>query len=183
MALRIKDGYLGLSSALKYYNLIEYEDYTIFIITKKYQKNVNINGTKYNIKFIPLKELFVGFEKKNNFYVSTIEKTIIDCFIKSRYVSYSVITKAIYDSNIDWKEFVKLIKKIKNNSLNQRLGYLLELMKKITGYKIPNFVLETLEKGIKTPIKLSNLKGKTTYNPKWKVQDNIGSEEILSWWQ
>jgi len=40
LALKIYPGYIGLTSALKYYNLTEYEDFTIFIITeKKYKIN------------------------------------------------------------------------------------------------------------------------------------------------
>src|SRR3989344_7586347 len=33
LALMVKDGYIGLSSALRYYNLLDYEDFTIFVIT------------------------------------------------------------------------------------------------------------------------------------------------------
>src|SRR3989344_8561327 len=76
LALKIRNGYIGLSSALRYYNLIEYEDFTIFIITKNFQKKISLKGTKYSIEFIPLKNLFAGFEKKDNIYISSIEKTI-----------------------------------------------------------------------------------------------------------
>ena len=39
LALKINKGYIGLSSALKIYGLTEYEDFTIFIITRdKYEK-------------------------------------------------------------------------------------------------------------------------------------------------
>ena len=64
LALRIREGYIGLSSALRYYNLIEYEDFTIFVMTQTFQKKIDLKGTQYTIQFIPLQHLFTGFEKK-----------------------------------------------------------------------------------------------------------------------
>ena len=84
LALRIKEGYLGLSSALRYYHLLEYEDFTIFIMTKHFQQKVELQGTQYTVNFIPLKEYFHGFEKKEDFYISSLEKTLFDCLLKPK---------------------------------------------------------------------------------------------------
>ena len=181
LALRIRDGYIGLSSALRHYNLIEYEDFTIFIITKKFQRNIALEGTKYEIKFIPLRELFTGFEKTDGIYFSSIEKTFFDCFLKPRFLGFSNLTKALYNAKIDWHKFINFFKLIDNSSLCQRTGYILELMEKSAKIKIPSFVFEFLSKKIKNPVKLMPISGKSAFNSKWKMQDNLGEKNILSW--
>jgi len=182
LAFKIHDGYLGLNSALRYYNLTEYEDFTIFIITKNFQKKINLNG-KYSIQYIPLKDLFTGFQKKDNLYISTIEKTLFDCFLKPKNIGFTNITKAIYDAKIDWDKFIKFFKLTNNSSLYQRTGYILELLKKQTKLKIPPSVFNFLQKKVKTPVKLTPTKTKSIYNIKWKIQDNLGEKNILSWYQ
>lgn len=182
LALTIRTGYIGLSSALRYYNLIEYEDFTIFVITKDFQKKMPLKGTSYDIQFIPLKNLFSGFEKKDDVYISSIEKTIFDCFLKPRFIGFTNITKAVYDAKIDWKKFVGFFKVTENNSLYQRTGYILELMKRKTKLKVPSSVLEFLQTRVKNPVKLMPVKGKSRFNRKWKIQDNLGEKNILSWW-
>lgn len=192
LALTIKEGYIGLSSALRYYNLIEYEDFTIFVITQEFQKKIQLKGTKYEIQYIPLKKLFIGtencgIEKREGIYISSIEKTFFDCFLKPRNIGFSNITKALYetkidlDKSIDWNKFIGFFKLTNNNALHQRTGYILELMKKDIKLKIPSFVFEFLLKRVKKPVKLIPTKGKSIYNNKWKVQDNLGKENILSW--
>ncbi len=182
LAFRIREGYLGLASALKYYGLIDYEDFTIFIITKSFQKRIPIKGTKYEIKFIPMPAHFHGFMKKEEYYISTVEKTIFDCLLKPREVGLQNITKAIYEAKIDWKEFLNLFKLSKNSSLYQRTGYILELIKKETKLDIPNYVFEFLLKKVNAPVKLAVLPGTSIFNKKWMIQDNVGQKNILSWW-
>ena len=182
IALRIREGYIGLSSALRYYNLIEYEDFTIFVMTKDFQKKIPLRGTQYDIQFIPLKEFFVGFEKRNDIYLSSIEKTIFDCFLKPGHIGFSSITKALYDAKIDWKKFISFFSLKKNNSLCQRTGYILELMKKRTKIKVPHFVLPSLQRHVKNAVKLTPKNVKSTFNSKWKIEDNLGEKNILSWW-
>ncbi|MEK6864480.1 MAG: hypothetical protein AABX27_04255 [Nanoarchaeota archaeon] len=183
LALMLHEGYIGLSSALREYNLIEYEDFTIFVITKTFRKNIQLKGTKYEVIFLPLGKLFTGFEKKGNFYISSIEKTIFDCFLKPRYIGYTNLTKAVYDAKIDWDKFIGFFRLTGNSSICQRTGYMLEMMKKETKLKIPSFVFEYLLQKVKNPVRLTSVKGKTRFNKKWKVQDNVGKENILSWWQ
>lgn len=182
LALRIRVGYLGLSSALRYHNLIDYEDFTIFVMTPNYQKKIDLSGTQYTVQFIPLKSLFTGFEKRDGLYVSTVEKTLFDCFLKPRFIGYTNITKALYDAKIGWHKFIGFYNLTKNSSLCQRTGYILELMEKNTKLKVPRFVFEFLLKKVKNPARLMQLGGKSAFNRKWKIQDSIGEKNILSWW-
>lgn len=182
LALRIREGYIGLSSALRCHNLIEYEDFTIFVMTRKFQKKMDIKGTQYTIQFIPLQHLFAGFEKKEGIYISTVEKTLFDCFLKPRHIGFTNITKALYDAKIDWHKFISFFKLTQNNSLCQRTGYILEMMKKNTHLEVPSFVFEFLLKKVKNPVKLLSLRARSRFNRKWEVQDNMGEKNILSWW-
>lgn len=181
LALRIKEGYIGLSSALRYYNLLDYEDFTVFIITRQYRKTMVLKGTQYELKFIPFDKLFIGFEKKDNIYISSVEKTIFDCLIKHRFVGLTNIAKAIYDAKLNWSEFIRFFKLTKNHALHQRAGYLLEMLKRETKKDIPDFVFDELAKKIKNPVKLISGNAKSSFDKKWNVQDNFGKDNILSW--
>ncbi len=181
-ALRIRNGYIGLSSALRHYNLINYEDFTIFVITENFRKKIDLKGTNYTIEFIPLGKLFIGFEKRDEMYISSIEKTLFDCILKPKLVGFANITQAFYDAKIDWHKFISFFQLTKNSSLYQRTGYLLDLMKKKTKLKVPEFVFRFLSKNIKNPVKLAPNKAQSKFNKKWLVEDNIGEDKILSWW-
>ncbi|MBI2151252.1 hypothetical protein HYU21_00820 [Candidatus Woesearchaeota archaeon] len=182
LASRIRNGYIGLSSALRYYNLITYEDFTIFVITDKFRKRMDLKGTNYSIEFIPLPDSFTGFEKKDEIYVSSIEKTLFDCLLKPRLIGMTNISQAFYNAKIDWPKFISFFKLTPNSSLYQRTGYLLDLMKKKTKLKVPKFVFEFLLKNIKYPVKLIPNKAPSKFNKKWLVEDNLGEDKILSWW-
>ena len=181
LALKIRPGYIGLSSALRDYNLLDYEDFTIFVMTKDFQKKMRLKGTKYSLEFVPLGSLFTGYEKNENIIISSIEKTLFDCFLKPQLVGFTNITKALYDAKIDWEKFISFFKMTKNNSLCQRTGYMLEMMKK-TKLKVPSFVFEFLQSKVKNPVKLVPSRAKSTFNKKWKIQDSLGEKHILSWW-
>lgn len=183
LALKIKSGYIGLSSALKHCGLLDYEDFTISVMTNKFRKKMELKGTQYSIEFIPLKEMFFGFERKDGLYFSSIEKTFFDCFLKPSHVGFYNITKALYTAKLDWQKFVDMYKKAKNNSLCQRTGYILELMRQKTRLRVPGFVFDFLLKSVKTPVRLASSRGKSIFNKRWKIQDNIGTKNILGWYQ
>ena len=46
------------------------------------------------------------FEKKEGIYISSIEKTLFDCFLKPRFIGFTNITKALYDTKIEWDKFI-----------------------------------------------------------------------------
>jgi predicted transcriptional regulator of viral defense system len=182
LAIRIRECYIGFASALRHHNLIEYEDFTISAATRNFRKKIPLEGTKYEIRFIPLGEFYTGFEKRDNIYVSTLEKTFFDCFLKPNYAGYSILTKALYNANLDWKKFIDFYRLTDNNSLCQRTGYILEMMVDNTGLNIPEFAFDFLQERVKNPVKLMSYKGKSVFNSRWMIQDNIGKDSILSWW-
>jgi predicted transcriptional regulator of viral defense system len=180
LALKIHDGYIGLTSALKYYGLTDYEDFTIFVMTEKIYRKVDIEN--YSIRLIPLGDMYDGYIKKDGIKISSIEKTFFDCFLRIKYLNYSILTKAIYDAkNVNWDKFLKYFDDAPT-SLRQKAGYILELLSKETDFKIDDKALNMLKKGIKHPIKLESNARKSKFDSRWKIEDNIGKEKILSWW-
>jgi len=179
IALALFNGYISFSSALKIYGLLEYEPFTIFVATKHKGRKKSIG--EYTFKSVAMDRRATGMTYYNSIYISTIAKTFFDCFYKPHYGGgYSTITKALYDAELDWGEFIKYFEAA-SSSLCQRTGYVLELMGKETD-KIPKGVLSCFRKRIKNNAKLlPSGKARGRYIKEWKIVDNIGRENILSW--
>jgi len=172
IATKLYPGYLCLDSALYNYNLLEYENFSIKIATKNIRKKYVVG--KYSLNYIPFYNWFFWFSEQFGKVVSTIEKTIIDCFLFSNHISYQVIFKALIDLNtkdFNWEYFLELTKKL-SNSDKQRIGYMLELASKYN--KIPKYVILSLKSEKKSKIRLiSNLMHTGKYNSEWMVTDNV----------
>lgn len=181
IAASIYDGYIGFSSALGIYGLLDYEPFTIFVVTKNRSSERRIG--EYTFRSIAMGKRAVGMTYYKGVYVSTIAKTFFDCFYKPQYGGgYSAITKALYDAKIDWGEFKQYLE-LGSASFCQRTGYVLDMLNKETG-KVPEDVLGYLRGRIKNNTKLvptGRPAGK--YNREWKVLDNLGKDNILSWWK
>lgn len=181
IALALFPGYIAFSSALRLYGLIEYEPFTIFVATPRKSGKKEIG--EYTIKAVAIGEKAVGMLIKNGVYTSTLAKTFFDCFYKPNYCGgYSEVTKALYEAGeIDWSEFLGYFKRFASNSLCQRTGYILELVKSL-GVGIPEDVIEYLRSRVKTWTKLvPTLPSKGKGINEWKLIDNLGEERILGW--
>lgn len=172
IATELYPGYLCLDSALRVHNLIDYEVFTIYVATKNVRKKYSVGN--YELRYIPFNKYFYGFWQGNNYTYSTLEKTIFDCFLNIRYISYPVILKALSQlntKNFNWDYFIELCDNLSMTE-NQRIGYLLDLAS--IQNNIPLKVINYFNKLKKADTKLSStskLKGK--YNSKWKVIDNV----------
>ncbi|MDI6917725.1 MAG: type IV toxin-antitoxin system AbiEi family antitoxin [Thermoplasmatales archaeon] len=182
IALFIYHGYIGFSSALRFYGLIEYEPFTIFVVTKHHSKNIPVG--QYSFKYVAMGERAVGITYSEDIFVSTIEKTFFDCFYKPQYAGgYSTITKALKQQRkMNWDRFLYFFKNFSSNSLCQRTGYILDILRE-TDFSFPQKLLRYLENRIKTNTKLlPTAPSQGEFIKKWKLIDNVGKENILSWW-
>ncbi|NJE26405.1 hypothetical protein E3E22_07190 [Thermococcus sp. MV5] len=182
IALVLFPGYIAFSSALRLYGLIEYEPFTIFVATpgKSGKKEIG----EYTIKAVALGKKAVGITLKNGIYTSTPAKTFFDCFYKPSYCGgYSEVTKALYEAEgINWDEFLSYFKRFASNSLCQRTGYILELVKMELKVDIPEEVIEYFKSRVRTWTKLvPTLPSRGKGVREWKVIDNLGKERILGW--
>jgi predicted transcriptional regulator of viral defense system len=182
IALTLFSGYIGFSSALRLYDLLDYEPFTIFVVTTNKSREYNLG--EYTFKSVAMGDKATGMAFYNGLYVSTPAKTFFDCFYKPQYAGgYAEITKALYQAKeIDWREFVSYFDHA-SDALCQRTGHVLDMFDRDTG-KVPDHVLAYLRarRKNKTPL-LPSGGGKETYNPDWMVMDNLGKENIMSWWQ
>ncbi|MBN1455571.1 MAG: hypothetical protein JW945_04910 [Methanomicrobia archaeon] len=180
VALALYNGYIGFSSALRIYQLLDYEPFTIFVVTVNKSREKKIGD--YTVKAVAMGKRAVGITFHEGIYISTLAKTFFDCFYKPQYCGgYSAITKALYDVELDWDEFLTYFVAFASNSLWQRTGYVLALLKEETGKLIPG--LERFRRHVKTNTKLvPSGTSSGRYNKGWMVLDNLGEENILSWW-
>ncbi len=181
IALTLFRGYIGFSSALRVYDLLDYEPFTIFIVAVNKSSEKRIG--EYIIKSVAMGRKAVGMTYYKDIYISSLPKTFFDCFYKPQYCGgYSTVTKALYNADLDWYEFIKYFELV-SDSLCQRTGYIIDLLKEETGKKIPDVVLNYLRERIKTNTKLlPSGRAGGSYIKEWMVLDNLGKENILSWW-
>ena len=123
--------YIGLYSALEYYGSTTQRFTNLDLITKNTLKDQvveNINVNFHKVK----KNLFFGFMKvkisHTELFISSIEKTIIDCTYFSSKVYLSEISTFIqsHKDRIDNSSLVTYLNRINSPVLNKRVGYLLE---------------------------------------------------------
>ncbi|MBI5332116.1 MAG: hypothetical protein HZB65_00940 [Candidatus Aenigmarchaeota archaeon] len=171
------NGYIGFSSALYIYKLMDEIPFTIFISTRNHSLSKKIG--EYEYKAVSLGDRFSGYVQKDNYLVSNLPKTFFDCFYIPEYSGgYSNILRAVYRAKMtdkEWYEFLYYCKQ-EGSAFYQRVGYLLSLLKK------PIPILKELKKHTKTAVKLDPKTGNGTLNKEWKVIDNIGKKQLMSWW-
>lgn len=168
----LKKYYVAYLSAAYLHGAAEQIPFTVQIITTKQKKRMKIRNTK--ITFHQTRYFF-GFEriKYGNYYinVSDKEKTIIDCLMRQELCGSldevkNIISSLIKDINQD--KLLVYVKKIKESSFKQRLGYLLE---RYFQKNINKKFLRELEKqtGEKTYLLNTKAGKKGRLNKKWKL--------------
>ena len=181
LALHINKGYLGFSSALRLYDLIPYEPFTIFIVTTKKSQELQIG--EYVFKTVSLGKRATGTTYYKNVYTSTIEKTIFDCFYKPQYAGgYTDFIQALTNfNNIKWNQLLNYFERFASDALFQRTGYILELLTDENYLHPPEYVMKKFKQHIRNTTKLLPTKtSKGTYIKQWKIVDNIGKKILLS---
>ena len=177
----INQGYIGFSSALRLYDLISYEPFTIFIVTPEKSKELKIGN--YLFKTISMGEKATGTTFLKNVYVSTIEKTIFDCFYKPQYAGgYRELTKALTNiKKIEWNQVLNYFERFASDALFQRTGYILEILVDEGLLHPPKQILKEFKKHIGNTTRLIPSKSsKGKYIKQWKLVDNLGKKTILS---
>ncbi len=111
----IYPSYIGLISALRYRNLTEQMPSVIYVISLKQHKSIkSLNG--YEIVFKKIKKsLMYGYERKENVFVSTPEKTIIDILYFKRFKEYA--EDVIEQRNFERKKLIDYLKMVEDKDL------------------------------------------------------------------
>ncbi len=157
--------YIGLHSALEFYGSTTQRFNNLDLITNKVLKTQSIEDTV--VQFHKVKQgLFFGYEKIqiNNVqvFISSIEKTIIDCTYFSSKVYLTEIDELIKKNKRKIKAAIitAYLNKINSSVLNKRVGYLLEL----NNIQLKNVMLNN-----KYEILNKNLSRTGTKNTRWKL--------------
>jgi len=180
IALALFEGYIGFSSALRVYDLLDYEPFTVFVVTRVRSASRSLG--EYVFRAVAMGKLARGMTFYKGIYVSTLAKTFFDCFYRPQHAGgYSSITKALFEGAPDWNEFIGYFDSA-SSALCQRTGYVLDILQKETG-KVPESVLERMVARIRSNTRLlPSGRAVGRYSREWKVLDNLGEERILSWW-
>ncbi len=166
-----KETYIALHSALEYYKSTTQRFNNLDLITKNILNKQEIHKTTINFHKIK-KELFFGFEKiqinNTEVFISSIEKTIIDCVYFSSKIYLTEINEFIrkYKEKINIEVIKMMLNKINSSTLNKRTGYLLEL----NNIQLKNIKINNKYEKLNTRLTKKGIK-----NIKWKL---IINEEL-----
>lgn len=175
--------YISFWSALSFYKFTEQLPRTIIVATTKRKKQISTNG--FSFAFVSISAgRFFGYTAESiagqKIVIAEKEKALVDSLLLPRYAGgLSEVSKALSNawSEINRKKLVAYCIRMKNSSLNKRLGYLIELMK----LKIEPRLLQKLQKHIgKGYSKLNPSLPKTNeYEKKWLLL--INEKNLLKW--
>ncbi len=123
--------YISFWSASYFLGYTEQIVNTVHVAVTRRIKPIKFEG--YLIKFIPLKDFF-GYKKihtgEGNIFVAEDEKLLIDAFLKyGECGNFDEIEKLFENSKIDKEKLVVYLKKINNQTVAKRVGFLLEKTK------------------------------------------------------
>lgn len=169
-------GYISLTTAFYHYHFISEYPFNIYVASKK-QSNYNLGNYKF-IYFPTTNFKFVNLESR----IALPEKAIYDSLKYYKIVPFRKTLEAIYHArNVNYDNFLALLSEEKSSFL-QRTGYLFSLLprknKKIR--EVLDFCKQNMNKESKIYLFLRN---KGTFIPEWNIIDNIGENELLSWWK
>jgi len=169
LALEVYPGYIGFSTALAHWGLLDYEPFTIFVVTPDRSGEMEVGA--YLLKAVSMGERARGMVYDRGLYVSSLAKTIFDCVYKPIHGGgYPLLVRAINDAEPDWDEVYGLFERLASPSLRRRGAYVLAKTD-----NAPKRLCKKIAKGTSGKIWLDPSgprRGK--YDPEWKVMDNVG---------
>ena len=174
VACQLHQGYISLSTAFYLHHLIEEFPFTVFV-----GSDVRKSIVMGNLEFVYFKARdYLGIEK-GDYSIASVEKAICDSLRHSKVVSYPMLAKVLYNSNIKAARLIQLSRG-ENSAFFQRLGYLLSILPSLDKEKAK--LLSFCRKKVKANVYLQS-RNKGAYMSEWKIIDNLGKRVLLSWWQ
>ena len=125
-------GYLGFTSALYLHKLIAEMPFTIVVVTTHTSKSKTLGI--YESKAVALKEKAIGFERKENYVISTRAKTLFDCIYLQEYsIEPNKLVESFKQAKLssgEWHEFDLYVKKFAKEKSGKRFY---DMKKRIMG--------------------------------------------------
>ena len=179
------DYYIGYYSALSVHSLITQPALKEQIVVNKHQskKSLVVKNTEFQFIYHNATHYFgyknVWIDNFNKVKCSDIEKTFVDCLFMPAYAGGIVeIAKALYKAreNTDFNKLQDYAIQFGSQAVVKRLGYILELL------NINTPIIEKLYKYRTNAFTMldPSLPAEGKMLSRWRVQQNIDSETILS---
>ena len=176
----VNDGVVAYWSALNRHGLTEQFPNTVFVQTTKRKDEKTVFGVNY--KFIHVaKRKLTGFKMfgfgNNQYRMTDIEKTIVDCFDLPEYSGgYAELIRAFNTATLNAGQMVEYCKAVDNIAVTKRIAFLAEFLNK------PDFdvffqyanLLVNGKYNLLDPLGLDE----GEYVNEWKIRLNISKEEI-----
>lgn len=177
----VKKGVIAYWSALNIHGLTEQFSNVIYVQSEFRKADKKIFNTQY--KFIKIKSTKVSGIMKmgygnEQFNVTNVEKTLVDCFDLPQYSGgYEELIRAFYNAKISSAKLLELGKKTGNLSILKRMAFLSELYEMKGLSKFRDGVLKMMNQKFTLIDPLGENNGE--FCSKWKIRMNISKENLL----
>jgi predicted transcriptional regulator of viral defense system len=175
-------GGIAYWSALHFYGLTDQFPNTVFVQSPTLIRDKKIMGTQY--KFVKVKaqkitQLEVQGRGNSKFKVTSIEKTIVDCFDEMDYSGgWEILIHALKMAKLNSEKLIDACNAVGNISTTKRLGYLIEIMEKKNLGTFIKYAHSKVNQRYSLLDPSGNKEGR--YLSKWKLRLNVETSEIFS---
>lgn len=180
----VPEGAVAYWSALNLHGLTTQFSNTIFVQSPKLKRSKTVFGIHYHfIKVKPSKAdcYELSGHGNNAFRLTTIEKTIVDCFDLPDYNGgYVELILALKMAKLNNKKLIEAAKAIDNIAVIKRVGYLLEILNKEGMATFLKYATESVNKKYNVNILDPSIEEKGVFNNKWNLRINIAEKDILA---
>jgi len=175
------DAVIGYWSALNIHGLTEQFPNKVYVQTLKNKSNTEIFGVNYQfVKVRPHK--MTGIIKTgvgtNQFKITDVEKTIIDCFDLPKYSGgFMELIRAFHKTKLSSMKMIGYLQAVNNRAATKRIGYLAELFDKKGFKQLIKFAKKQKSKNYDLLDIYGLDEGK--YNSEWRLKLNITEDDLL----
>lgn len=177
------DGGFAYWSALNAHGLTEQFPNKIFIQNSRRRGERAVTGIGAPFQFVTVKpEKLVGYKTmgygNHTYYMTDVEKTIVDCFDLPQYAGgYNEIIKAYRKAKLSARKMVSYCKAVNNMAVTKRLAYLAELLDKPKMEFFLKYAAEVCNEKY-NPFD-AGLPPKGKYLRRWRLIINMDEDEIF----
>ena len=177
----VEGGVVAYWSALNLHGLTEQFPNAVFIQTTKVKPSKEVFGVNYQfVKINSSKRAGLTKEGYGNhsYYITDIEKTLVDCFDLPQYSGgYAELIRAYATAKLTATKMIDYCTTVNNIAATKRMGYLAELF----GKKGLKTFIRYAKNRIKESYNLLDSQGPDTgtFNAEWRLKLNISKEELL----
>lgn len=175
------DAVIAYWSALNIHGLTEQFSNKVYVQTTKKKKNTEIFGVNYQFVKVHSNKM-TGIIKSgignNQFRITDIEKTIVDCFDLPNYSGgFMELIRAFKRTKLSSQKMIDYLDAINNKAVTKRIAYLAELFNKKGFKQLIKYAKKQKSKNYDLFDVYGYNEGK--YNAEWRLRLNIDDDDLL----